>query len=101
MKIGLLREGKVPPDERVSFSPSQCRHILTHFPQLSLYIQPSKIRCFSDSEYQKNGVELKEDLSICDIMMGIKEVPIDMLIDDKLFFSFHIHLKNNHIIKIY
>ena len=82
MKIGLLREGKAPPDKRVPFSPSQCRHILTHFPQVSLYIQPSQIRCFPDSEYQKNGVELREDLSICDSIMGIKEVPIDMLIDE-------------------
>ena len=87
-KIGLLREGKVPPDKRVAFSPSQCVYILNHYPQISICIQPSDYRCFSDLEYAKIGVVVKEDLSTCDIIMGIKEVPIDMLINDKIFFFF-------------
>tara|TARA_Y100001968_G_C19427844_1_gene755371 strand:+ start:501 stop:1694 length:1194 start_codon:yes stop_codon:yes gene_type:complete len=88
MKIGLLREGKNPPDKRVPFSPVQCKYIMNNFDNISIYIQPSDYRCFSDLNYQKNGVVLVEDLSICDVIMGVKEVPIDMLIDDKIFFFF-------------
>ena len=88
INIGLLREGKCPPDRRVAFSPVQCMSILNNYPDISIYIQPSDNRCFSDLEYTKNGVVVKEDLSTCDILMGIKEVPVDMLINDKIFFFF-------------
>ena len=88
MKIGLLREGKVPPDKRVPFSPDQCVEILSKYSNISLYVQPSSIRCFSDLEYQKKGVVVAEDLSMCDVLMGVKEVPVDMLINNKMFFFF-------------
>ena len=88
MNIGLLREGKPPPDKRVAFSPDQCAYIMQSYPELSLYAQPSQSRCFLDLEYEKNGVIITEDLSNCDVIMGIKEVPIDMLINNKIFFFF-------------
>ena len=88
MKIGLLREGKVPPDKRVPFSPDQCADILGKYSNISLYIQPSSIRCFPDLEYHKKGVFVLEDLSECDVLMGVKEVPVDMLINNKMFFFF-------------
>ena len=88
MNIGLLREGKTPPDRRVAFSPDQCAYIMQSYPELSLYAQPSQSRCFLDLEYEKNGVIITEDLSNCDVIMGIKEVPIDMLINNKIFFFF-------------
>lgn len=88
MKIGLLREGKLPPDRRVPFSPVQCKMILDTYSRISIAIQPSQIRCFLDVEYQENGVYLQEDLSDCDIIMGVKEVPLNMLIDNKIFLFF-------------
>lgn len=88
MKIGLLREGKIPPDRRVPFSPVQCKIILDTYSDISISIQSSEIRCFSDLEYQKNGVSIQENLSDCDIIMGVKEVPINMLIDNKIFLFF-------------
>ncbi|MBF26013.1 MAG: alanine dehydrogenase [Flavobacteriales bacterium] len=88
LNIGLLREGKVPPDRRVVFSPKQCADILHKYPEVSIFIQSSQNRCFSDSEYTNFGVTVREDLSMCHIIMGIKEVPIDMLIDNKIFFFF-------------
>ena len=88
MKIGILKEGKNPPDKRVPFSPEQCSQILKSHPNISMFIQPSDNRCFSDLEYLECGVNLEEDLSDCDVLMGVKEVPIDMLIKEKNFFSF-------------
>lgn len=87
--IGLLREGKVPPDNRVALTPAQCKWIRSHLPDYEIIVQQSPNRCFSDREYQHAGFEVKEDLSTCDILLGIKEVPVHSLIPDKtyLFFS--------------
>jgi alanine dehydrogenase len=89
IKIGLIREGKIPADNRVALIPSQCKWLQKNYPELRVIVQSSEHRCFSDKEYQMAGIEVKEDLSECDILFGIKEVPIDALIPEKtyLFFS--------------
>ena len=97
MKIGIIKEGKKPIDRRVPLSPKQCMELKQLYPQLSLVVQPSDIRCFTDQDYLQEGVELQKDLSDCDLIMGIKEVPLDFLIPEKKFLFFHILLKNNHI----
>lgn len=58
-------------------------------PGVQIIVQPCKTRCYSDEEYRKAGISLQEDLSACDILLGIKEVPVDMLLEGKtyLFFS--------------
>ena len=88
-KLGIIREGKTPPDKRVPLTPKQCRELLDTYSNLEIYVQPSPIRTFADSEYQAQGIELREDLSNCDILMGVKEVPLNMLIPNKkyMFFS--------------
>ena len=88
MKIGILREGKQPPDKRVPFSPAQCSLLLQEYPQVEWAIQKSPIRCFSDDEYAHVGMELVEDVSDCDLLFGIKEVPKSDLIADKTYFFF-------------
>lgn len=88
-KIGLIREGKVPCDNRVALTPAQCKWIHKQSADVQIIAQSSPHRCFSDKEYQSAGVEVKEDVSDCDILFGIKEVPVHMLIPHKtyLFFS--------------
>ena len=88
MKIGIIKEGKKPIDKRVPLSPEQCVKLKQIYPQLSLVVQPSPIRCFSDKEYLDQGVGLQEDLSDCDLIMGIKEVPLNFLIPKKKFLFF-------------
>ena len=89
LKLGLIREGKVPCDNRVALTPAQCKWILKNRTDITVIAQHSETRCFSDKEYVDAGVVVKEDLSECDILLGIKEVPVDMLIKGKtyLFFS--------------
>ena len=89
LAIGLVKEGKVPEDNRVALTPAQCKWLLKNGTGVSIYVQPSSTRCFSNAEYQHAGVTLQEDLSNCDILLGIKELPVHMLIPDKtyLFFS--------------
>ena len=87
MKIGIIREGKNPPDKRVPFSPLQCKEILAQF-DVELVVQPSNIRCYSDAEYVQEGITLQENLSDCDVLMGVKEVPKTDLIPGKQYFFF-------------
>jgi saccharopine dehydrogenase (NAD+, L-lysine forming) len=88
MKIGVVREGKAPPDKRVPFTPEQCRYINENMPGLEVVVQPSEIRCFSDEDYLKQGISVREDLTGCDVLMGVKEVLIGDLIPDKIYFFF-------------
>ncbi len=88
IKVGILREGKVPPDKRVPLTPKQCKIVEAKFPHVKVVVQPSPIRAFKDEEYQQEGVPLQEDLSDCDVIMGVKEVNISDLIPNKKFLFF-------------
>lgn len=88
MKIGIIREGKTPPDKRVALTPLECKEVKEKFPEIELFVQPSAIRIFDDAEYSDLGIELKEDLSDCEVLIGVKEVPMDMLIPSKTYFFF-------------
>ncbi len=90
VKIGIIREEKNPPDSRVPLPPAQCRKLLDQYgDDLAIFVEPSPNRCFKDEEYEALGIPMKSDLSDCDILMGVKEVPKPKLIADKkyLFFS--------------
>jgi hypothetical protein len=88
-QIGLIREGKIPADNRVALTPAQCKWIQKNAPHFRIIVQSSPDRCFSDREYLMAGAEVKDDLSDCDILLGIKEVPVSQLLAGKtyLFFS--------------
>lgn len=88
LKIGIIKEGKVPIDRRVPLTPSQCEEILNKFEGVSIFCQRSDIRCFPDEEYAKAGAQLVDDVSHCEIILGVKEVPIDMLVAGKTHFFF-------------
>ncbi len=87
MKIGLIREGKLPPDRRVPLSPAQAARLVSDR-QVSVYVQSSSVRAFSDQEYAAAGLQPVEDLSHCDLLLGIKEVPVDQLIPGKTYCFF-------------
>jgi len=88
MNIGILKEEKKPADKRVPFTPNQCLEIVKRFPNIKIFVQSSNIRCFADSEYLNKGIEVVKDISFCDILMGIKEVPVERLIAKKTYMFF-------------
>ena len=87
MKIGLIRERKTPPDQRVALSPEQCALVKEKFP-VELVIEPALIRSFQDDEYRAAGIKLTDRLEDCDLLLGIKEVPVDALIPGKTYCFF-------------
>lgn len=88
MKIGIIKERKSPPDRRVVLSPEKCKEILETYPQLEIKVESSDIRVFPDENYKDVGVEVVEDVSDCDVLLGVKEVPIKNLIANKKYFFF-------------
>ncbi|MEO6315231.1 MAG: NAD(P)-dependent oxidoreductase [Chitinophagaceae bacterium] len=97
LTIGLIREGKIPADNRVALTPAQCKWIQKNASNIKIVVQSCLSRCFTDREYQRAGVEVVEDMAACDVLFGIKEVPVSMLLPGKtyLFFS-HTKKKQAH-----
>jgi len=96
LTIGLIREGKIPADNRVALTPSQCKWIQKNAPGIKIVVQTCAIRCFTDREYQVAGVEVKEAMDECDVLFGIKEVPIPMLLPGKIYLFFS-HTKKKQL----
>ncbi|MCT4636254.1 MAG: NAD(P)-dependent oxidoreductase [Bacteroidales bacterium] len=88
IKIGILRETRVPVDRRVPLSPSQVLEIEKKYPDVKVVVQPSTVRCYSDEEYKYLGIEMNDDVSNCDILLGIKEVDVSALIPNKTYLFF-------------
>lgn len=89
LKVAILKETKTPPDRRTIASPEQCLEIQKKFPHADLCVQKSDIRCFKNDEYETAGIKMTDDVSNCDILLGVKEVHIPTLVENKtyLFFS--------------
>ncbi|MFH4965115.1 NAD(P)-dependent oxidoreductase [Gaetbulibacter sp. M235] len=88
MKFAIIKERKTPPDRRVVLSPSKLLQAKQQFPEAVFKVESSDIRVFKDNSYQKANFEVVNDVSDCDVMIGVKEVPIDNLIPNKKYFFF-------------
>lgn len=89
LTFALIKERKSPPDKRVVLTPEQCVLFKSRFPEARLVVESSDIRIFSDDQYRALGIEVLDDVSIADVFLGVKEVPIISLVEEKsyLFFS--------------
>ena len=92
LKLGVIREGKTPPDQRVPLTPDQCVLLEERFPQLKIAIQSSRCAASAMPNTALAGLDVREDVSDCDVLIGVKEVNIEDLVPGKtyLFFS-HTH----------
>lgn len=88
MKFAIIKERKNPPDRRVVFSPSKLAEAKNQFPEATFKVESSDIRVFPDQQYKNAGFEVVNNVSDCDVMIGVKEVPIDALIPNKKYFFF-------------
>ncbi len=89
LKLGVIREGKVPPDFRVPLTPKKCAEVMATWPHVRVVVQSSPLRSFTDQEYRDLGIDVVDSVSDCDVLLGVKEVPKADLLPDKtyLFFS--------------
>lgn len=88
MKFGIIKERKNPPDRRVVFTPEELLRVKEQYPQANFEVESSDIRVFKDEEYANLGIAIDTDLNDCDVLIGVKEVPVDALIANKTYFFF-------------
>ena len=88
LKLGVIKEGKNPPDMRVPLTPNQCVEASEKFADLDLVVESSNVRIFDDSEYASRGISVVEDVTDRDVLIGVKEVKIEDLIPNKTYFFF-------------
>lgn len=88
IKFAIIKERKSPPDRRVVFSPKKCTQLLETYPDAAIEVESSLVRVFKDIEYTSQGIEVVDDVSDCDVLLGVKEVPIAALIPNKKYFFF-------------
>ncbi len=101
MKIGIIKEGKIPLDTRVALPPKHCAFIKQNYPNIEIKVQTSATRCFKDEEYIQNNIPVVENVQDCDVLIGVKEVVIDQLIENKKYFFFSHTIKEqpyNHLL---
>jgi alanine dehydrogenase len=97
MKFGIIKERKNPPDRRVVFTPEELIRLQSEHPEAEISVESSDIRIFSDDQYRNLGLNVTTDMSDCDVLFGVKEVPIDTLIPNKKYFFFsHTIKKQTH-----
>jgi alanine dehydrogenase len=85
--IGIIREVKSKWERRCAITPNEVRE-LTKDRKIKVLVQPSPSRCYTDEDFIEAGAEIEEDLSKCDVIFGVKEVPIANLIPNKTYFFF-------------
>ncbi|SDS03345.1 NAD(P)-dependent oxidoreductase [Winogradskyella sediminis] len=88
MTFAIIKERKNPPDRRVVFSPEHLAEARMQFPEATFIVESSDIRIFPDEAYKDLGFEVLDDVSHADVMIGVKEVPIENLIPNKKYFYF-------------
>jgi len=88
MKFAIIKERKNPPDRRVVFSPEKLAEARAQYPQAEFVVESSDIRVFPDEAYKALGFEVTDDVSDADVMIGVKEVPIENLVANKKYFYF-------------
>lgn len=88
MKFGIIKERKNPPDRRVVFTPDEASRLIKEHPEAQIKVESSDIRVFTDEEYKQNGLEVTDDVSDCEVLFGVKEVPVEALISNKKYFFF-------------
>ncbi|MCR5862098.1 NAD(P)-dependent oxidoreductase [Flavobacterium sp. J372] len=88
MKFGIIKERKSPPDKRVVFTPAELTELNNKYPEARVKVESSDIRIFTDAEYEAKGIEVNGDMTDCDVLLGVKEVPVDALIPDRKYFFF-------------
>jgi len=88
ISFGILKERKTPPDRRVVLSPEACQSLEDQYPEMKIIVEPSNIRVFTDSHYSEKKIEVASKMEACEVLLGVKEVPIASLIPNKSYFFF-------------
>ncbi len=89
---GIRHEDKYAMERRTPVTPMHCRRLIEK-DGLKIVAQSSPKRAFSDDAYRESGATVQEDLSNCDVIFGVKEIPEEAFEAGKTYVFF------SHVIK--
>lgn len=84
--IAIVRECKNKWERRCSLTPNEIKDIVAK--GIRVLVQPSTNRCYTEDEFEEAGAIIQEDISEADVIFGVKEVPIENLMENKTYFMF-------------
>jgi len=90
--IGIRHEDKYVMERRAPLTPKHVKRLIEH-QKLDFIVQTSKKRIFTDEEYINAGALIENDLSKCNVILGVKEMPIEFFEPNKTYVFF------SHVIK--
>ncbi len=91
-RIFIRREDRSDWEARAPLVPDDVARLVRD-EGLAIRVEPSPIRAFDDALFTAAGAELSADATDCDIVMGIKEIPVEKLEAGKTYVTF------SHVIK--
>jgi alanine dehydrogenase len=86
-RIGIRGEDKDQWEARVPLVPADVAR-LSGSPSLDIIVEPSPRRVFAAEEYLRAGARLDEDLSACDVVLAVKEIPLHLFEPRKTYAFF-------------
>ena len=93
--LGIRREDKNRWEQRVPLTPNHILELQQKY-GIKTVVQPSTIRVFSDTDYQKVGAQLQESLSPSSVVFAVKEIPLQYFEKDKTYVFFSHTIKGQH-----
>ncbi|GLD99985.1 hypothetical protein PINS_up008713 [Pythium insidiosum] len=84
--VGIVREVYNKWERRVPLTPTHVRQLVQR--GVSVVIQPSNSRIFPDEQYALAGATVSDDLSAANVIVGVKQVPVEKLLPEKTYMFF-------------
>ncbi len=85
-KIGIRYEDKYTMEKRVPLVPVHVKELIEK--GLHFEVEKSEKRVFKDHEYAVAGAELVDHIRKADVILGVKEMPIDFFEEHKTYIFF-------------
>jgi alpha-aminoadipic semialdehyde synthase len=85
--IGVRREDKSPWERRTPITPAVAATLRQQH-GIQVVVQPSPQRAFTAAEFELAGAQVHEDLSMCPVVLGIKEIPKSAFLPGQAYVFF-------------
>jgi len=92
--IAIRREDKNQWERRAPLTPADVQWLAGQ--GISTLIQPSPIRIFPMADYLAAGAREAESMDEAEIVLAIKEIPVDLLRPNKTYLNFSHTIKGQH-----
>ena len=90
--VCIRREDKNEWERRAPLSPDHVAELVRDH-GLAFFVQASGLRAFADDDYRAAGARVSEELGGCPVVLGVKEIPVDLIERGRTYVSF------SHVVK--